>query len=1231
MNIYDESESDSIMESNRESYGDVFGKKKKPGIGNPTNKMSSTGGAAGKYNLSNIKSDMFGNFGNTGADFGNSGANFGNFGKTAQVSNMLGPFSNTGGIGKDIYGININIDTDKYKNEKKDSIKNEEKNKKGNKKKKGDFLDQIEDELGDSSINKNSSKVDNTEQSQKNSRIKNQISLEKNEEEEKEEEKDEIKEDNNEDGSIPEVNDEDKGKTASEKVANMEEYMKMHKPKIDWSEINKNQNNNIKSSENENQNQISVEKKSIIEEQINSNNDISNSKLEKESKKIENISKNNNDEEDDDYGGFDDNINSIAINNQDNPLSSFIGKTNNFQNKVNDTAKQIITESNKSKSKILASSGDNTNYEGEFGQSNLAEVNKLESEKKSISGADSLINQINKEHKKNLESLNSKITYNNQDNINVYSNSDNFNNNLNNNLNNKLNNINSVSSSNSVNAENLIKNEVKKYANEIPGYSSNDNNNNNLGPNKYTIGSSINLNNNDNNQYINKYSNNNYDIQNVNKYNNNQIQGFTFNNNKNNTFDLNHLREENIESFFIFKSSKPQINLQLMKKEEALKQEKRKRESIEFELQQRNDELAKLYNKIKKLEFTISGLKADAEENKKIIANKNKNYEELKNDFDELLKTQKQQIINIEKSKNENSMKDMEAKFLRDLLKKQDEIENLKYEKGLLENKYNNLDKEYKQLRDSQENNDEIYELKKENYRLNEQINKLKGEKMGDIGLDALNKNNENKSDAKKVYEQILNEREINAQEKLLNNYLKEIKKLNEEIYFLKTLPPGVKRGASQAQKNLANNVDMTLNNINYKKPINVINPSIQESAEKQIKKLQNFLLPSSPNDINNNKMLLMEQEFSRLQNKDSPNEITFDIYLTVMKSLNVPLSSSELIEIFNNFPRVKGNRIRMNDFINALNSKVPSSFFMQSDPSYLNELESKLIKGQNRIKELEKFILINNNENEELKEQMKKVMNENKLLKNKINDLNSQILQYFLFREEKNLANPDVIQMKEKMKNFELKNKTMNNELSEKFGKYEKKIEELKKSYEDERVNLLKEKDGFKDQINKLKNEKEKVKNEFDKKEIKYKTEIDQLNEKLLKYKKNYNILVNKNENYKKEKDKLLNCFKERGFDTDQVMLYINNSDNIQEILSKIEELERKNLNREEIYKRICMNANATQLKKEIEKIEKKHEEEKKKLYKIITQKNNELNSIRTEFSEIMNELEKLKMTKFK
>ena len=188
-----------------------------------------------------------------------------------------------------------------------------------------------------------------------------------------------------------------------------------------------------------------------------------------------------------------------------------------------------------------------------------------------------------------------------------------------------------------------------------------------------------------------------------------------------------------------------------------------------------------------------------------------------------------------------------------------------------------------------------------------------------------------------------------------------------------------------------------------------------------------------------------------------------------------------------------------------------------------------------------------------------------------------------------------------------------------------------MKKTYEDERINLLKEKDGYKDQINKLKSEKEKVKNEFDKKEIKYKTEIDQLNEKLLKYKKNYNILMNKNENNKKEKEKILNSFKDRGFDPDQIMTYINNTSSIQEILNKIEELERKNLNREEIYKKICMDVNATQLNKELEKIKNKHEEEKRGLLKIIAQKNNELNTIKSEFFGIMNELERLKASKFK
>ena len=46
----------------------------------------------------------------------------------------------------------------------------------------------------------------------------------------------------------------------------------------------------------------------------------------------------------------------------------------------------------------------------------------------------------------------------------------------------------------------------------------------------------------------------------------------------------------------------------------------------------------------------------------------------------------------------------------------------------------------------------------------------------------------------------------------------------------------------------------------------------------------------------------------------------------------------------------------------------------------------------------------------------------------------------------------------------MEIKSKSMDSELSEKFGKYERRIEELQKTYEDQKINLLKEKDGFKE-----------------------------------------------------------------------------------------------------------------------------------------------------------------------
>ena len=1193
MDIYNESSSSN--QDDQGDYDDIFTKKKKK---SPLEKEFASTAGVGKYNNLN----MFGN------NFGNSmgGGGFGNLGNTANFPNMLNTFNN-----KDIYNINLDLDTNKYKKDeeekkaKKENAEDKKSVRESTDSQKKGFMDNIEEELGiESSVNKTpyGSKIDFTEQSQKdskNNKKKNEIKEEENEEEENKSEKNEI----------PELKEE---KNEAQKKDAMEEYLKRQKNKNFGLSNN---NNQIEEIRNEGQ----------IEEQINSNLENSRSKIEKSKVASSKV------DEDDEYGGFDENINSVNII-QDNLGSLLI--SNKPQNKIKDinNNKQTVSESNTNK--YLASS-ESKNYEGEFGESNIREVNKLEDKTKSLTGAD-LINQINEEHKKNnpkLDDLNSKIINKEEHPPNIYSNTG---------VGASKNILNSIGSGDSVNVNNIITNEIKKYNNEIPGYKKEE-----LAERKYPqANESVNINNNINsqNEYINQYNNtqdsnqykskyNNYidnnqkskynninnsknQFNNVNNEYNNQPQAYTFKNDKEKEYNaVNENEIRRIEN----EKCRMRTDLLKLKNDEALKQERRRRETVEFEL----NALKEKYNML-------------LDEIQKMNNQNNQDFEELKNNYENTMKSIEKNIAVRETQKYQNKLKDMENKYQSDLIKKDNEIEKLKNDYEYLQNRYSILEEENKKIKDINEKEEEIHQLKAENYRLHEENNELKQKRNldPDVILKNNNNNQDNKSDTMKVYEQLLNEREINTQENLLNNYLKEIKKLNEEILFLKSLHPGNKSGIlGQKQKNNLNNVEMTLNNINYKKSNEnyVINPSIQESVEKQIKKLQNFLLPSSPNDMSENKMILMEKEFNRLQNKESPNEITFDNFFTVMKRLQVPLTSNELIEIFNNFPRVKGNRIRMNDFINAINSKAPSAFFLQSDPTYLNELESKLVTSQNRIKELEKFILVNNNENEEFKEQLQKSMNENKLLKNKINDLNSQILQYFLFREEKNLANPDVIQMKEKMKNFELKSKNMNSELSEKFGKYEKKIEELKKTYEDERVNLLKEKDNFKEQINKLKNEKEKVKNEFDKKEIKYKSEIDQLNEKLLKYKKNYNIMINKNENNKKEKERILNSFKDRGFDAEQIMTYINSSANIQEILNKVEDLERKNLNREEIYKKICMDVNQTQVNKELEKLKKKHEQEKMGLLKIITQKNNELNSIKSEFFGIMNELERLKANKFK
>ena len=92
--------------------------------------------------------------------------------------------------------------------------------------------------------------------------------------------------------------------------------------------------------------------------------------------------------------------------------------------------------------------------------------------------------------------------------------------------------------------------------------------------------------------------------------------------------------------------------------------------------------------------------------------------------------------------------------------------------------------------------------------------------------------------------------------------------------------------------------------------------------------------------------MELMEKNFLSIQqatgNPNISNEISFHNFMIDMRDLETPLTSNELIEVFNNFERVYGNRIRLTDFLNAINTTSPSSFFIQNHPPFLNLIEQK-------------------------------------------------------------------------------------------------------------------------------------------------------------------------------------------------------------------------------------------------------------------------------------------------
>ena len=714
-----------------------------------------------------------------------------------------------------------------------------------------------------------------------------------------------------------------------------------------------------------------------------------------------------------------------------------------------------------------------------------------------------------------------------------------------------------------------------------------------------------------------------------------------------------------------------------------------------------NKELEKQVRELQSIKEENLNLKKNCATDEELLDKMRSDYEGLKEDYEKELKQIQKAIEEREAKKSEHKINELEKKYQMNLLKMQYEMESKTSDIEHLKTQNEVLTEENNKLKTNSDKDEEIQKLKQENFVLHEKCNKLEKDnetlevenhklklfsnqsqsKFNPIMSSSMQQQNDGKQSVDKnnyinvyntnsqilnyeskdkdipntnqsisgkkdkylgplsVFDQLLYDREISSQEKLLLSYVKEIEHLNKEIAFLKSIPTGGNQRQSQLMNgnNINNNSTSVLSNnyVNPQQSSNVkINPSLQESAEIQIRKLQKFLTESNSNDsdIPMNKLMLMEKEFKKLQDNSSQNEISFENYINVMKWLNVPLTSNELIEIFNNFPRIKGNRIRMNDFINAINSKSPSSFYMQSDPSYLNTLEAKLLKSQNRVKELEKFILVNSTECDEYKNQIVSFKEENSKLKEKINDLNAKILNYFLFREEKNISNPDVIQMKEKLKSFETTNNNNTKLMTEKFEEYEKRINDLKNEYDSKTKAFYLEKEKLKETINKLTTEKNEMQSQCELKENELNSEIKTLNGKLEKYKKNYKLLSTQKDNLIKENEKVLGCLQDKGITPDKILTFVKSYDEVQLLLKKIEELEKKNEDKEERYKQLCIKANTNYFNKEIENLTKKYEGEKKELLNVLSIRNKEIHVIKKEFSEIVKELEIFKATgKFK
>ena len=250
---------------------------------------------------------------------------------------------------------------------------------------------------------------------------------------------------------------------------------------------------------------------------------------------------------------------------------------------------------------------------------------------------------------------------------------------------------------------------------------------------------------------------------------------------------------------------------------------------------------------------------------------------------------------------------------------------------------------------------------------------------------------------------------------------------------------------------------------------------------------------------------------------------------------------------------------------------------------------------------EKEKKVLLNKIDNLEKQDQSNKKVLSDVLSNNFINS-----------NDPKEIKENSVQKLKLKIKQLEENNLKNLTEFDKKIKDYDNKMNHL--------TDLLEKKDT-KEKVDLTKKYETVMKENLElKKEItdvilKRDSELIKLQDKLKKFQMKYKSYKEKYEQNMKNGGKTSTIGREKS--------------EYSEIEFKLNELEKKNIEREEHYKILCINAQSYQINKEIENLNKKFAIERKEYSKTINQKNQELIIIRKEFEEILKELEELKNTK--